>query len=86
MLANTLGIDFDPAKDYDERREIYQMSGKIVESWVHKPGRVGRRGQSLDDGPGSSLVCTIIPPGCPDLSVGKDGGLIADSWEKACRR
>jgi arginine decarboxylase len=32
MLANTLGIDFDPDKDYDERREVYQMSGKIVES------------------------------------------------------
>lgn len=32
MLANTLGIDFDPDKDYDERREVYRMSGKIVES------------------------------------------------------
>jgi arginine decarboxylase len=32
MLANTLGIEFDPTKDYDERREIYRMSGKIVES------------------------------------------------------
>ncbi|MDJ0912993.1 MAG: arginine decarboxylase, pyruvoyl-dependent [Desulfobacterales bacterium] len=32
MLANTLGIDFDPDKDYDERSEIYKMSGKIVES------------------------------------------------------
>jgi len=32
MLATTLGIEFDPNKDYDERREIYLMSGKIVES------------------------------------------------------
>ena len=32
MLANTLGIDFDADKDYDERREVYRMSGKIVES------------------------------------------------------
>jgi arginine decarboxylase len=32
MLANTLGLDFDPDKDYDERREIYRMSGQIVES------------------------------------------------------
>ncbi len=32
MLANTLGIEFDPDKDYDERREVYKMSGKIVES------------------------------------------------------
>ncbi|PID73639.1 MAG: arginine decarboxylase, pyruvoyl-dependent [Desulfobacterales bacterium] len=32
MLASTLGIEFDPDKDYDERREVYRMSGKIVES------------------------------------------------------
>ncbi len=32
MLANTLGIEFDLDKDYDERREIYSMSGQIVES------------------------------------------------------
>ncbi len=32
MLATTLGIEFDPDTDYDSRREIYRMSGKIVES------------------------------------------------------
>jgi len=32
MLANTLGIEFDADKDYDERREVYTMSGKIVDS------------------------------------------------------
>jgi arginine decarboxylase len=32
MLATTLGIDFDPEKDYDERREIYLMSGAIIDS------------------------------------------------------
>ncbi|MBF0480821.1 MAG: arginine decarboxylase, pyruvoyl-dependent [Desulfovibrionaceae bacterium] len=32
MLATTLGIDFDPETGYDERREIYLMSGKIVDS------------------------------------------------------
>lgn len=32
MLATTLGIEFDPGKDYDERREIYLMSGKVVKS------------------------------------------------------
>jgi len=30
MLASTLGIEFDPDTAYDERREIYRMSGKIV--------------------------------------------------------
>ncbi|THB68525.1 MAG: arginine decarboxylase, pyruvoyl-dependent [Desulfovibrio sp.] len=32
MLATTLGIDFDPETAYDERREIYLMSGKIIDS------------------------------------------------------
>ncbi len=32
MLATTLGIEFDPDTAYDERRQIYQMSGKIVNS------------------------------------------------------
>ena len=32
MLATTLGIEFDPETAYDDRREIYRMSGKIVRS------------------------------------------------------
>ena len=32
MLASTLGIEFDPEKNYDERKEIYRMSGEIVKS------------------------------------------------------
>ena len=30
MLATTLGVDFDPETAYDDRKEIYRMSGKIV--------------------------------------------------------
>ena len=30
MLATTLGVEFDPDKAYDERKETYRMSGKIV--------------------------------------------------------
>jgi arginine decarboxylase len=30
MLATTLGIEFDPDQDYDERKEIFRMSGRIV--------------------------------------------------------
>jgi len=30
MLATTLGIPFDPDDAYDERREVYKISGKIV--------------------------------------------------------
>lgn len=32
MLATTLGIEFDPEKNYDERKEIYKMSGKIIKT------------------------------------------------------
>ena len=30
MLATTLGIEFDPDKAYDERKEVYRMSRQIV--------------------------------------------------------
>ena len=30
MLATTLGIEFDPETAYDDRKEVYRMSGKIV--------------------------------------------------------
>lgn len=30
MLATTLGVEFDPDKAYDERKQQYSMSGKIV--------------------------------------------------------
>ena len=32
MLATTLGIPFDPEKDYNERREQYGMGGEIVDT------------------------------------------------------
>lgn len=32
MLATVLGVEFDPDKNYDERKEIYRMSGRIVDS------------------------------------------------------
>ena len=32
MLARTLGVPFDPDANYDEKREIYKMGGKIIET------------------------------------------------------
>lgn len=32
MLATTLGIPFDPEANYDEKKEIFRMDGKIVET------------------------------------------------------
>ena len=44
MLATTLGIEFDADKDYDERRDLYQMSGKIVESQHISQAALGAEG------------------------------------------
>ena len=30
MLATTLGIDFDPDKNWNEKEQVFKMSGKIV--------------------------------------------------------
>ena len=30
MLATTLGLDFDPDKSWDEKKEVYRLSNKIV--------------------------------------------------------
>jgi arginine decarboxylase len=32
MLATTLGIEFDPNANYDEKKEVFKMGGKIVET------------------------------------------------------
>jgi len=32
MLASTLGVDFDVDKSWDEKKEIFRISGKIVET------------------------------------------------------
>lgn len=32
MLATTLGIPFDPDKAWDERKQVYKMSGRIIDS------------------------------------------------------
>ncbi|MFW9988295.1 MAG: pyruvoyl-dependent arginine decarboxylase [Candidatus Odinarchaeota archaeon] len=32
MLATTLGVPFDPNANYDEKKEVFKMDGKIVET------------------------------------------------------
>ncbi|MEW5736680.1 MAG: arginine decarboxylase, pyruvoyl-dependent [Thermodesulfobacteriota bacterium] len=46
MLATTLGIEFDPDKDYDERRDVFKMSGKIVESQHISQAALGAEGKN----------------------------------------
>ncbi len=33
MLATTLGVEFDPDTDWNEREEVFKMSGKIVRTF-----------------------------------------------------
>ena len=30
MLATTLGLEFDPDKSWDEKKEVYRLSNQIV--------------------------------------------------------
>ncbi len=32
MLASTLGVPFDPDANYDEKKEVFKMDGKIIET------------------------------------------------------
>ncbi len=45
MLATTLGLEFDVEKNYDERKEVWKMSGKIVRTTnITQSAIVGKEG------------------------------------------
>jgi arginine decarboxylase len=41
MLATTLGVEFDPDKSWDEKKEVYRMSNKIVRTMNFTQSAVG---------------------------------------------
>jgi arginine decarboxylase len=43
MLATTVGIEFDPESDWDEREQIFKMSGKIVRTANITQSAVGNK-------------------------------------------
>lgn len=43
MLATTLGIEFDPNQAWDEREQIYKMSGKIVKTTNITQSAIGNK-------------------------------------------
>ena len=43
MLATTLGVDFDPDAAWDEKKEIYRISGKIVRTQSISQSAIGQR-------------------------------------------
>jgi len=43
MLATTLGIEFDPELAWDEREQLYKMSGKIIRSTNITQSAIGNK-------------------------------------------
>jgi len=44
MLATILGVDFDPDKSYDEKKEIWRFSGQIVRTFHSTQSALGDKG------------------------------------------
>lgn len=62
MLATTLGIPFDPDKDWDEREDQYKMSGKIVRSMnVTKTAEGDKTGAYTTVIAAAVFICDEIP-------------------------
>ncbi len=58
MLATTLGIDFDPEKAWNEREQVYKMSGKIVRTFnVTQSAQGDKRGLWT-----TVIACAILLP------------------------
>jgi arginine decarboxylase len=41
MLATTLGVEFDPDRSWDEKKEIYRISNKIVRTMQITQSAIG---------------------------------------------
>ena len=55
MLATTLGLKFDPEAAWDERKQIYKASGKII-----KTTRVVQTARGNKDGLWTSVVASAV--------------------------
>lgn len=55
MLATTLGIDFDPDQSWDEKREQWRISGKIV-----KTRNVTHSAQVGSDGKWTTVIAVAV--------------------------
>jgi arginine decarboxylase len=68
MLATTLGIEFDPELDWDEREQIFKMSGKIVRTANITQSAVGNK-----DGLWTTVfaAAVFVNEDAPSLELGK---------------
>jgi arginine decarboxylase len=55
MLATTLGVQFDPAIDWDEREKLYKMSGKILRTF-----NITQSAQGDKEGKWTSVVAMAV--------------------------
>lgn len=55
MLATTLGIQFDPNSDWDEREKVFKMSGKIVHT-----SNITQTAEGNKDGLWTTVVAAAI--------------------------
>lgn len=67
MLANTLGIEFNPELDWDEREHLFKMSGKIVRTSNITQSAVGNK-----DGLWTSVFAAAVFVDEDDLSVASE--------------
>jgi arginine decarboxylase len=54
MLASTLGIEFDEEKSWDEKKEVWKISGKIFRSFNITQSAIGFSGRERHCRPASS--------------------------------
>jgi arginine decarboxylase len=72
MLATTLGIEFNPELDWDEREQIFKMSGKIVRTANITQSAVGNK-----DGLWTTVfaAAVFINDDNPPIDVGREAVL-----------
>ncbi len=56
MLATILGVKFDPDASYDERKEIWRISGKIVRTRNITQSAIGHKGRLWT----TVLACAVL--------------------------
>ena len=74
MLATTLGIEFDPDLDWDEREQLFKMSGKIVRSANITQSAVGNK-----DGLWTTVFAAAVFINDDNLSIEAENPAIVDN-------
>lgn len=83
MLATTLGIEFNPELDWDEREQIFKMSGKIVRTTNITQSAIGNK-----DGLWTTVfaAAVFVNEDIPVLDTGKANGVDRASLQEEVLR